>query len=234
MTNRKKILYIPPENINDNSISILEKIRRLTELQDPDLMDADKLQYFAGNLGYNVNINRAELGNLASLDESDVCPDINTNKYLRFAIRNLPLWYRIKTTQNSMKIMLYSFGLIGDISQYYTDNYLPSEEGGKWITTDVNQETYSISNIPKDYYPTPHFIVWINLDLSSSDLSWETDKRKQIIQSIESIRPANTVFRRLGGYTTIPKQIGVTCSLRFHSQYKGLPVVGDPMYWYNP
>ena len=70
--------------------------------------------------------------------------------------------------------------------------------------------------------------------MSTSNLSWEYAKRQQIINAIESIRPANTVFRKLGAYTKIEKEIGVSCAVRFHSQYKKLPVVGNPMYWYNP
>ena len=38
---------------------------------------------------------------------------MNEDKYLRFIISNLPTWYKIKTTRNSIRIMLFSFGIIG-------------------------------------------------------------------------------------------------------------------------
>ncbi|MCP4669000.1 MAG: hypothetical protein GY849_21905, partial [Deltaproteobacteria bacterium] len=229
----KKIVYIPPESINTKEISVLDKINRLNELQDPDLMNQDYLQYFANNLGYDININKGELGNLAELSTSATCPDVNVEKYMRFAIRNLPLWYSIKTTDNSIKIMLYSFGLIGDVSQYYTDNYLPESEGGKWVNGDVSQKSYSVSAIPKEFYPTPHFIVWVDLDQSVSNLSWEYEKREQIVNAIESIKPVNTVFRHLGAYTSIPVDLYCSVMTRFHSRYMKLPANGNSDPWVN-
>lgn len=232
--NTKKIVYISPD-FATSGISILEKIHRLNDLQDPDLMDVEYLQYYANNLGYNVNINRGELGNLAEYVTSATSVDIETEKYLRFAIRNLPFWYRIKTTHNAVKIMLYSFGLIGDISQYYTNNYLPESEGGKWVTEDIDQRNYSLSAIPNDFYPTPHFIVWVNLNLSTANLSWQyekrNEKRNEIINAIESIHPVNTVFRKLGGYTKIPIELNVSLMTRFHSRYLKLPINGNSDYW---
>jgi hypothetical protein len=189
------------------------------------------LQYFANNLGYNVNINRGELGNLAEYVTSATCPDVETEKYLRFAIRNLPFWYRIKTTHNAVKIMLYSFGLIGDISQYYTDNYLPESEGGRWVTEDINHLSYSLSGIPSNFYPTPHFIVWVNLDLSTANLNFDYTKKNEIVNAINSIHPANCVFRKLGGYTKIPINLYCSVQTRFHSRYIKLPSNGNSDSW---
>lgn len=227
---QKKIIYIPPD-FGTSGTSILEKIHRLNELQDPDLMDVEYLQYFANNLGYNVDINRGELGTISQVTNSATCPDVDTEKYLRFAVRNLPFWYRIKSTHNAIKIMLYSFGLISDISQYYTNNYLPESEGGKWVTNDINQGTYSVSAIPDNYYPTPHFVIWIDLELSTSNLSWEYAKREQIINAIESVQPINTVFRHLGAYTKIPINLYCSIMVRFHSIYKKLPANRNSDYW---
>jgi len=108
----------PKENI-----SVLEKIYRLTELFDPDLIPIELIQFYASNLGYDVGLSRNNVGFdgiLSGATDSDL---IDQNKYLRFMIRNLPTWYKIKTTRNSIKMMLYSFGLVGDFIYYFTKNY---------------------------------------------------------------------------------------------------------------
>jgi len=228
----KKIIYTESEYVENNKISILEKIDRLQELQDPDLMDEAYLEHFANNLGYDIDINKTELGSLATIDDTDgTCANDDAERYMRFALRNLPLWYKIKTTKKSIRIMLYSFGMIGDISEYYTNNYLPESEGGKWVVPDYSMNSDSLANIPKDFYPTPHFAVWVDLNLSENNLNWETAKRNQIVNAIESIRPANTVFRKLGAYITANTNSYISMYTRFHSRYIKIPSNGDSDYW---
>jgi hypothetical protein len=201
-------------------ISILEKIFRLTELFDPDLIPIELMQFYAENLGYTVGLSRDNVGFGVSASDSV----INQKKYLRFMIRNLPTWYKIKTTRNSVKMMLYSFGLIGDFIYYFTKDYLdpttgigintlqtirgdaegsapldesaykfvqqlkcdaeewekfknnrktfydtlnrvPSVAKDNWILTDpdFSSTTEDISNIPNDYFPTPHFRLWFDI-----------------------------------------------------------------------
>lgn len=183
-------------------ISILEKINRLTELHDASLMDEQYLQYFANYLGYNIDINYAELGNLALLnDEATPCSALDQGKYLRFAIENLPNWYKIKTTTNAVRVMLYSFGIIGDIIDYYV-------KGDTSVTAtadNYNKGKFKREDDPlltNDYFPSPHFAININLDDSVINYSFDYEKREQIINAIESIRPVNTVFDRISGYIT--------------------------------
>jgi hypothetical protein len=120
---------IPEENLSDDPrISILEKIKRLSELHDPNLIDIEYIQFFAKYLGYNIDINRTEIGGFGAFDsDSTVCSAAESEKYMRFVVENFPNWYKIKTTKNMVQIMLYSFGLIGDIAQYYTK---PIAQGG--------------------------------------------------------------------------------------------------------
>ena len=87
------------------------------------------------------------------------------------------------------------------------------------------------TNVPKDFYPTPHFVVWADLNLSENNLNWETAKRDQIINAIESIRPANTVFRGLGAYITAKTDAYISIHTRFHSRYIKIPCNGDSDYW---
>jgi len=117
-------------NLKNDKISILDKIFRLTDLFDPDLMPEHLIQNYAENLGYNAGINRQSIGDVVKDKKAQ---EIEQRRYLRFMIRNLPNWYQIKSSRSSIKIMMYSFGLIGDFVYYYTKCYsdqLVSGENG--------------------------------------------------------------------------------------------------------
>lgn len=207
-TSATKYVYIAPTSSDEQTIGILEKVNRLTELHDPDVIDLDYIQYFASNLGYGVDINRGEIGTFVNDDQEEL------NKYLRFVVSNLPNWYKIKTTRNAIKVLLYSYGLIGDIAYYYTNNYLPEGRGGSWLSDSYTLGTPDLETIPNNYYPSPYFIVWVDID-NSNNLSWSFDNRQQIIKAIESIRPINTVFRNLGAYAQRTIQMYVAGWTRF-------------------
>ena len=199
----EKITFNYPANYDQNNkkISILEKIKRLTELQDPELIDLEYIQFFAKNLGYNVDIYRDEVvgdqfGNLAEIDNGSSSIS-DQQKYLRFVVQNLPNWYKIKTTKNCIKVMLYSFGLIGDLVEYYTKDYSNINDNWKIADEDYN-------NLKQEWYSTPHFSILINID-RSTELTLDVSRRESIIRAIESVKPINTVFRKLSGemYRTI-------------------------------
>ena len=105
--------------ITDDKISILDKIFRLTDLFDPDLIPIELIQHYAENLGYQAGINRDSVYS----SRNSVSRDLEQRRYLRFMVRNLPTWYQIKSTPAAIAIMLYSFGLIGNFVYYYTRCY---------------------------------------------------------------------------------------------------------------
>ncbi len=177
----------------DTKISILEKINRLTELHDPDLVDLEYIQTFANYLGYSVDINKGQIGITTQDDEVS---DADARKYLRWVVTNLPNWYKIKTTRNSVKIMLYSFGLIGDIYQKFTKDYA-SDNGTNWVSFREGED--AINSVGSDFYPTPHFSLMIDLDNSTTDLSFNEGVRNNVLTAINSIRPINTVFDGVTG-----------------------------------
>jgi hypothetical protein len=72
--------------------------------------------------------------------------------------------------------------------------------GGKW-RLDYEGE---LTDIPDGWYPTPHFAISINID-DSTDITLDIDRRRKVINAIESIRPINTVFKKLSAYV---KRIG--------------------------
>lgn len=202
-----------PENCTElqPKISILEKIKRLTELQDPDLTpiqtsnstsstsNYDFISLLASNLGYQVDINRedmqytGDMGNLAYLEDNTYSA-VDVGKYLRFMVANLPNWYKIKTTRNAIKVLLYSFGLIGDTNPKYTSDY-----DKNWI---LYNELDKFQNIPDNYYPTPHFAVTVEIDNSVDEVSFDNGRRNNVVKAIESVRPVNTVFEGLNGHVT--------------------------------
>ncbi|MFW6219500.1 MAG: PKD domain-containing protein [bacterium] len=133
-----------------NKISILEKISRLRDLTNPDLIPINLIQYYTNNLGYDVGLNRDDIGEyyFTSADYSNFTEEereeikefqnqTNKSRYLRFMARNLHEWYRIKTTRNAIQMMLFSFGLIGNFVYYYTTDYEDPENVDDIILGDV-------------------------------------------------------------------------------------------------
>jgi len=184
-----------------NTISILEKIRRLTELHDPELIDMEFIDHFTRYLGYNVNIDRSTLGiflregedNWDSLTSEE--KQILEDKYLRFIVTNLPSWYKIKTTDNALVTMLYSFGLVAELSYYFCTDY---GDESTW----VNQMaiTGSSSSITDEHFQTPHFSLMIDVDSSETTYLENVERISAIIDAILSVKPINTVFRSLGAF----------------------------------
>ncbi len=186
------------DRTDTGTISVLEMINRLRDLHDADLTPVEFLQRYANNLGYNVDVNRGEFGNLQenTLDEE---------RYLRFMLRNLPNWYKIKTTRKSVKTLLFSFGLVGDTLYWYTKNYDENDQND-WILSEYIVKDGKIqedpTKIPDDHYPTAHFMVWYDLLKSRAGTGFDTEKIGQISKAINSIRPANGVFTGMGTIIT--------------------------------
>jgi len=184
------------EKENSPKISILEKINRLANLHNPEEIDITFIQFLANYLGYSVNLNAGDLGILENGDPNDPDTINDANRYLRFIVSNLPNWYKIKTTSNAIKIMLYSFGLIGDLVTRWTNDY-KTDVGNNWYN--FREEFDSISNIPEDFYPTSHFVIFIKLDEARSTFL-DPNNSNQIFNAIASIKPINSVFDGAWGF----------------------------------
>lgn len=179
-------------------LSVLEKINRLAELHDPEYIDPEYIQFFANYLGYSVDITRGELGVVEDQDSEDLCVQEDVKRYLSFVVSNLPTWYKIKTTNDAVKVMLYSFGLIGDLVERYTSDYR-TDTGSNWYNLRVDQN--NLHEVPEGFYPTPHFVIRVDLDQSSTDFSSNETTRYNVFNATDSIRPANTVFDGVMGTT---------------------------------
>lgn len=177
--------------------SILQKIESLKEFNDPTAIDMDYINFFARKLGYDVNMSRGELGVFVSEDPNVPYEELTdaekeeADKYLRLVVENLPNWYRIKTTQNAIKVMLYSFGIIGNIATKFTDNYTTN-----WSKGIESDDVTVGKEHPYGYYPTPHFIILINM--KETPPSWY-ESMDNVINAINSIKPINTVFDGIAG-----------------------------------
>lgn len=190
------------------SLGVLEKTNRLRNLHDPDTMELDYIQFFANYLGYNVDVNKSELGGFVSNPNSSAYadgPDTDStgepifNEYkkkaLRFVVRNLPNWYSIKTTRNAIKTLLLSFGLFGDLLEVYTNDYVSD-----WVINNIPPGTYVSNNMTNDRFPTPHMYVSIDINNTSLENIYGSEQvLSSVYKSFEAIRPANVVFEGLIG-----------------------------------
>lgn len=189
---------LPIEISAREKISILEKVNRISELHDPDFIDPEYIQFFANYLGYSVDLKRGELGVVTDPDDIDLSVQEDVKRYLSFVVSNLPHWYKIKTTNNAIKIMLYSFGLIGDIVTRFTSDYKP-DTGYNWYN--FAEGIDSVVDLPQGFYPTPHFTIRINIDSSPINFSFNERTRLNIFNAVDSIRPVNAKFDGIEGYT---------------------------------
>jgi len=188
------------------SLSVLEKINKLTSLHDIDTVEQKYIPYLSNMLGYDINFDKNSIGQFGGVNLGLSGTDLESykDKVLRFVVSNLPNWYSIKTTRNSMKIMLLSFGLVGDIIEVYTLDY-----DKEWKLNKVTDNDIVGDDIGTDWYPTPHMSIGINLNESNISVVNTMSLRDDILEAMESIRPANVVVDSLLGYaeTKLPDSL---------------------------
>lgn len=232
--NPQRVDIIYPENSLDISpkISILEKIARLGDLHNPDLCPKNLLGYYANELGYNINMTLDDIGigetfGNMGLDGTS-CSALNAEKYLRFSLSQLSEFYRSKTTDASVRLLLYSYGLNANLITRYTSNYLPIVSGGEWI----NNYNRNLTGIPNYFYPTTHFSIVVDLD-TSENISTNSAKYNKVIKCIESIQPVASVFDRLSGYITRQLDMWVGANSRIN-RYDAIQSPQSINNWYDP
>ena len=190
---------------DEQNVSMLKKIELLFTLRDPDLIDYKTLQLFASYLGYEINYNKTDATNI-------IGGDAYVNEYLRATIRSLPHWYKLKTTQSAVSMIMYMFGLVSDVFTLWTNDY-----NTKWRAEAPPFETDQ-SNTPMlaDYYPTPHFKISINSEKSVKD--FET-KLSEIISLVDSIKPINTVFQGFDIANLYAFSVNINTITTYNTQY---------------
>lgn len=176
-------------------ISILEKIDRLLDLQDPDKIDIGMIHHLASNLGYNMAVNI-----LQSNDISDQSTDLK--KYVRFFVSSLIEINRMKTTKDCIRGLMHSVGVLTNIYYQWTNEY-DSYSENNWLESNENDvyDQNGIENVhvtENEFYLTPHFRLDLdisNIDLTTSDLMVGILTR--VAQSVDAVKPVNTVSQDL-------------------------------------
>jgi hypothetical protein len=197
---------------NSCNLSTLEKISRLQKLHDIDTIEPEYITNYSNLLGYKSGFNASEIGTFGYFAPSATYNDTTEeymNKSLRFVVRNLPNWYSIKTTRNALKIMLLSFGIIGDIMEYYTTDY-----DQDWYSNKIEEGVFVNVDIPENSYPTPHMSIGVNLSLTTNGTIYKDGQLKNVLDAMESIRPANVVLEGVTGIidsVTLPSPNIVMC-----------------------
>lgn len=171
------------DGASTTDVSILKKIELLFTLRDPDLIDEKFIQYFANQMGYNINYSKLDITNVT---EDETNHDING--YLRQTIRSLPHWYKFKSTNNAIIMLMYSFGIVSDILNLWTNDY---ENNWKSESPRFEQDVTPPGGLTEGYYPTPHYQIVVND--TRTPPGWQTNL-DNIITLVESIKPINTVF----------------------------------------
>jgi hypothetical protein len=179
------------------NLSMLQKIADITKLHDIDSINVNHIPFLANMMGYEIDVNKNEIGTFGGKgDMSDEDFKAYQEKALRFVVRNLPNWYSIKTTSNSIKIMLLSFGIIGNAVEYYTLDY-----DKMWKLNRVEANKFVSDDMGASWFPTPHLSVGVNISETDVEIISDVNVRKQVLNAMEAIRPANVVLESIVGYT---------------------------------
>ncbi len=208
----------------EQKMGMLDKIKRIADMSDPNLIDINYINMFAANLGYNINIRKGEVG-FGMIQSDSPCNSSDNERHIRYMLSELPHWYKIKATHDMFKVMLYSFGLVGDILNYYTKTYSDTN-GSDWKIKYQN----GISDlIPDDWYPTPHYAIAVNVD-NSINYFFDLQESEKVIRAIESVAPVNGVFRGLIGLVSDSADMWVTAIAKL-SQCVLIESDGASDYW---
>jgi len=185
-----RFVYEPSET---DKISIIEKINRFSDLRDPYLVDDNYLSAYASDLGYNINMgfNYATTFNDGEVNSDNISSKKEIMMNIRHVIKSLPYWYKIKSTSKAFIVLMYSYGLVGRLVSYYTNNH-------KDFITESDALSPILAN--DGYYPTSHIGIRINPEVSTSDSVEYAVINKRIAQAaevIESIKPITTVLHAI-------------------------------------
>lgn len=203
---------------------ILQKIEDLATLHDANTIDIEFIGQLMQFLGYpldqdfgsilyfqkNKALSRSDIGgSVQEVTDADYT-DEELNKTIRHMVTELPSWYRIKGTGNLVKVLLYTFGLVGELVEKWTSEYDPGYNGYANFTSQwydrVGDEP--LSSIPKNYFPTPHFTI--RIDVTDAPAYW-VKNISQLIKSVESIKPLNTVFEYIAAQFKSEPAVYVSC-----------------------
>lgn len=199
---------------NACNMSVLDKTYKLRELHDIDKIEKKYIPNLSNMLGYEIDLNKEEIGSYQSyLGNYNDSKSEYVDKILRFVVKNLPSTYNMKTTRNAIKILLLSFGIMGNVLEYYTTDYL-----NEWVASNTNfKKQYVESDMDKEYFPTPHISIGIDLRNTPNEIS-TGDSLQRVLDAVETIRPANIVIDGITGVVSNVQLQSFTVYTRFETK----------------
>jgi len=207
------------DKLNGCNYSILEKIDRLKNFKDADAIDADYFQYFANHFGYEVDINKESVGEFSTSGSANEVDD-----YIRYSLKNIPNFNRLKTCEDAIQVTLFSFGIVAELLYLWTNDYEST-----WYQESRSDPINVIDEIPDatpPYYPTPHFRIAVNY---TRTLPTWTNNYDKIIKVFNNIKAINTVLSGLAGYfePIFCPDLGYAFAVRCEGHIE-VPWVGPP------
>lgn len=192
------------------NIGVLEKVNQLRNLHNIDEIKSDYLPYLSNMLDYDITLNKEELALYSNRDGYNDL-DSYVNKMLRFVVSNLPNSYNIKTTRNAIKILLLSFGIVGNVIEVFSNDYKDN-----WVFNNYTSGSYVNDDITSDYFPTPHISIGIDLKNTPDNLvSQPSISIQRMLESVESIRPTNVVVDGVTGFIDDINLPLITANMKF-------------------
>ena len=186
--------------VPDMRYPLIEKVERLMYLKDWNVIDIDLIGYLARYIGYDITTLTSDINENPFYNNTE-----ERNKALRQAVMNLPQFYTLKSTEPGLKMLLATYGAIGEIVKMWTrtnDPYKEFIEEGELKGQAMND---AMNNTPSFFQPIPHFTVKLDVN-ANSGLSQD---EQRLHQAIMDFKPINTYFDGLVKYLQDTAQIRV-------------------------
>lgn len=221
-------------------LSLLGKIKDLSNLHDAKKVDHELIGKIANLLGYDFGIATTEIMNMVAIlsngDGEDFLAEQNietklvemlspydcgddpvdkATEFVRQMLVELPYWYSIKGTGKLAKVFFWCFGLMMKWEYGWTKNYTNSTTDWKYSEED---------NYENGYIPTTHVRASFGLDETFTGnenlISWlNTQGLSRIVETLSSIKPINVVIDEVVFFLTMPYTVKVNLSLGIDSYY---------------
>lgn len=228
------------QNEYEHRLSLLGKIKDLSNLHDAKKVDHELIGKLANLLGYDFGVATTEIMNMVAVlsnggggDDYSVNPDIETKlvdllspyncgddpvdkatEFVRQMLVELPYWFSIKGTDKLAKIFFWCFGLMMKWEYGWTKQYSNSTDD--WRYSERNDYI-------NGYIPTSHARASFDLNESFKNeniVTWlNTQGLDRVVETLSSIKPINVVIDDVIFYLTMPHTLKVNLSLGIDSYY---------------
>ena len=177
--------------VPDLKYPLVEKIERLAYLRDANVIDFELIEYLARFMGYDI---------------TPMAEDVRTSNLYRTikqqeaAIRevviNLPQYYAIGGTDAGLKMLMGTFGVIGNVLTLYTNTMHPYEEmlNKGEVDTRLEEDT-AAGTLEGTWVSTPYIDIELSDDSRFPQFAVQNDDIRRIREQIRVWKPIQVVFR---------------------------------------